>query len=78
MRGLLLRLFVKIYADTKDPAVRSQYGKLSGWVGIFCNILLFAGKGGEETQEIMGIRYEYDDVKTAEEAVEARKRGETD
>ena len=44
MRGLLLRLFVKNYADTKDPAVRSQYGKLAGWVGIFCNILLFAGK----------------------------------
>ena len=42
------------------------------------DILLIAGKGGEETQEIMGIRYEYDDVKTAEEAVEARKRGETD
>ena len=30
MRGLLLRLFVKNYADTKDPAVRSQYGKLAG------------------------------------------------
>ena len=44
MRGLLLRLFVKNYADTKNPAVRSQYGKLAGWVGIFCNILLFAGK----------------------------------
>ena len=44
MQGLLLRLFVKNYADTKNPAVRSQYGKLAGWVGIFCNILLFAGK----------------------------------
>ena len=44
MQKLLLRLFVKNYADTKDPAVRSQYGKLAGWVGIFCNILLFAGK----------------------------------
>ena len=43
MQKLLLRLFVKNYADTKDPAVRSQYGKLAGWVGIFCNILLFAG-----------------------------------
>lgn len=44
MRKLLLRLFVKNYADTHNPAVRTQYGKLAGWVGIFCNILLFAGK----------------------------------
>lgn len=44
MKKLLLRLFVKNSDDTKDPAVRMQYGKLAGWVGIFCNILLFAGK----------------------------------
>ncbi len=44
MRKLLLRAFVKNYADTKNPAVRAQYGKLAGWVGIFCNLLLFAGK----------------------------------
>ena len=44
MQRLLLRLFVKNCADTKDPAVRTQYGKLAGWVGIFCNLLLFAGK----------------------------------
>ena len=44
MRKLLLRLFVKNYTDTKNPAVRTQYGKLAGWVGIFCNLLLFTGK----------------------------------
>ena len=42
MQRLLLRLFVKNYADTKDPAVRTQYGKLAGWVGIFCILLLLA------------------------------------
>lgn len=42
------------------------------------DILLIAGKGGEETQEIMGIKYEYDDVAAVEEAVAARKLGETE
>ena len=42
------------------------------------DILLIAGKGGEETQEIMGVKYEYDDVSVAEEAVAARKLGETE
>ena len=44
MKKLLLRLFVKNDTDTQDPAVRMQVGKLAGWVGIFCNLLLFAGK----------------------------------
>lgn len=43
MTGLLTRLFIKDgSADT--PAVRSAYGKMAGKVGIFCNILLCAGK----------------------------------
>ena len=44
MTKLLLRLFVKNY-DTPDvPKVRSVVGKLSGTVGILCNLLLFAAK----------------------------------
>ena len=44
MTKLLLRLFVKNYPDNADPAVRSGIGKLSGAVGIICNIILCAGK----------------------------------
>lgn len=44
MRNLLLRAFVKDYANTQDPAVRTRYGTLAGWVGIVCNLILFAGK----------------------------------
>jgi len=44
MTGLLLRLFVKNYRDTENPAVRSSYGKMAGFVGIVCNLLLFGAK----------------------------------
>ena len=44
MTGLLLRLFVKNSSETADPRVRSAIGRLSGWVGIGCNLLLFLGK----------------------------------
>lgn len=44
MTQLLLKLFVKNYEATQEPAVRSAYGKLAGMVGIVCNLLLFAGK----------------------------------
>ena len=44
MTGLLIRLFVSNHRDTQDPQVRTAYGKLSGWVGIMCNLLLCAGK----------------------------------
>ena len=44
MTKLLLRLFVRNSENTKDPAVRSAIGSLSGIVGIVCNLLLFAGK----------------------------------
>lgn len=44
MTDLLLKLFVKNSSDTENPKVRTAIGKLSGIVGIVCNILLFAGK----------------------------------
>lgn len=44
MSGLLLKLFVKNYQDTEDTKVRTAYGKLSGTVGIICNLILFAAK----------------------------------
>jgi len=44
MTDWLLRLFVKNYECTDDPAVRTAYGSLSGWVGIVSNGLLVAAK----------------------------------
>ena len=44
MTQLLLRLFVKNYRQTEQPAVRSAIGKMSGAVGILCNLLLFGFK----------------------------------
>ena len=44
MTNLLLRLFVKNHRQTRDMKVRSAIGRLSGAVGILCNVLLFAGK----------------------------------
>ena len=44
MTKLLLRLFVKNRENTNDPAVRTRVGKLSGFVGILCNFLLFVMK----------------------------------
>ncbi len=44
MTGLLLRLFIKDYQNTRSPVVRASYGKLAGSTGIFCNLLLFIGK----------------------------------
>lgn len=44
MIKLLSRFFIKNRNDTDDPRVRSAYGMLCGIVGIFLNILLFAGK----------------------------------
>ena len=44
MTGALIRLFVKDYNNVKDSKVRTSYGKMAGWVGIFCNVLLFGGK----------------------------------
>ena len=44
MTKLLLRLFVKNSENPSDPAVRRHIGSMSGLVGIFCNVLLFAMK----------------------------------
>ncbi len=44
MTKLLLRLFVKNFDHANDPAVRAAIGRLSGLVGIVCNMLLFVGK----------------------------------
>lgn len=44
MTGLLVKLFVKNHEAAQLPEVRASYGKLSGMVGIVCNILLFAVK----------------------------------
>lgn len=44
MTGLLVKLFVKNHEATQLPEVRASYGKLSGMVGIVCNVLLFAAK----------------------------------
>ncbi len=44
MTKFLLQLFVKNHQRTDLPQVRSAIGRLSGLVGIFCNLFLFAGK----------------------------------
>lgn len=44
MISFLARIFVKNPTDFKSPEVRQSYGMLCGGVGIFLNILLFAGK----------------------------------
>ena len=44
MTKLLIRLFVKDAGHSEFPRVRSAVGRLSGVVGIVCNLLLFAGK----------------------------------
>ncbi len=44
MTKLLLRLFVKDWENTGSAPVRARVGRLSGIVGILCNLLLFGGK----------------------------------
>lgn len=44
MTNFLLKLFVKNYNNTADPAVHAAIGKLAGIVGIVCNCLLTIGK----------------------------------
>lgn len=44
MTNFLVRHFIKNSSDTKNPAVRTAYGKFSSAVGIACNMLLFIGK----------------------------------
>ena len=45
MSKFLIRRFIKDFEKTDAPSVRSAYGRLSGWVGIICNLLLFLMKG---------------------------------
>lgn len=44
MTNFLIRLFIRNYEDMENMKVRTSYGKLAGWTGIFCNGLLFLGK----------------------------------
>lgn len=44
MTELLTKIFIKNSGDTDSNAVRSAYGKMAGKVGIFCNLMLCAGK----------------------------------
>lgn len=44
MANFLAKLFINDYENVSDPAVRKQYGKLAGIVGIFSNGLLCAMK----------------------------------
>ena len=44
MLKLLTRLFIKDRENVTDSKVRSAYGSLCGFYGIFLNLLLFAGK----------------------------------
>ena len=44
MTELLVRCFIKDNENIKDVKVRQSYGRLSGMVGIVCNIILFGFK----------------------------------
>lgn len=44
MTKLLLKLFVRNSSDLSSAKARAAVGSLSGWVGIVCNLVLFAGK----------------------------------
>lgn len=44
MVSFLIRIFIKNHEDTASPRVRQAYGVLSGAIGIFLNLCLFAGK----------------------------------
>lgn len=44
MVDFLVYKFVKDYENTENAVVRTSYGVMASMVGIFCNVLLFAGK----------------------------------
>lgn len=44
MTDWLVKIFVKDAEKTELPEVRTRYGKFAGFVGIICNLFLFAGK----------------------------------
>ncbi len=45
MTEWLVRLLVKDYRNTAEPAVRTRYGQVAGMVGIVCNVALCLAKG---------------------------------
>ena len=44
MTNLLIKAFIKNAKDTKNEKVRAAYATFASETGIFCNLLLFAGK----------------------------------
>lgn len=44
MIHFIIRIFIKDYENTKNPAVREAYGRLGNIIGIICNILLSSFK----------------------------------
>lgn len=44
MTNFLVKAFIKDSEKIENPSVRTAYGKLSGKVGILCNLILCAGK----------------------------------
>lgn len=44
MTGFLIKRLIKDHEAVQKPEVRAAYGKLSGAVGIFCNLILFGVK----------------------------------
>ena len=41
MTNFIIKKFIKDYNKTDSPPIRTAYGKLAGYVGIVCNIVLF-------------------------------------
>lgn len=44
MTKLLLKTFIKDYKRTDSSPIRTAYGKLAGFLGIICNVILFLSK----------------------------------
>lgn len=44
MIHFIVRLFIKDYENTTNPAIREAYGRLGNIIGIICNILLSSSK----------------------------------
>ena len=44
MTNFIIKKFIKDYNKTDSPPIRTAYGKLAGYVGIVCNIVLFISK----------------------------------
>lgn len=44
MTKLLIKYFIKNSENSGDAKVRQKYGEFAGFIGIFCNLILFAAK----------------------------------